>query len=165
MSCPLNRNRFRGSGYQKNGSGRGSGSGSSSGGIGDTPATEAAREIQTRLNALLATRDAQDAGKFPPLPAPPPLQTVAPEVRPLSLSPRVFERIRSVAGSCLTTAQTPEDVRILRQMAGCGGRTSRQEIQTWLAALGRCETVVDFRLLPSIGIVQEDLLGILKITA
>ncbi len=113
---------------------------------------------------MMAARDAFDKGLATQttLPAPPPLQTVVPDVPRYSLTAKFLHRLREVALACLPTAQTAEDVRQLRQMSDNSGNASREEMQAWYDTLGRCETVVDFRLLPQIGILQEELLSALK---
>jgi len=47
MSCPLNRNRWAGSGYVKQ------------------PETGGSKELDARIAAMMAERDAQDAKSFP----------------------------------------------------------------------------------------------------
>ncbi len=153
MSCPLNRNKFRGSGYRK--------------GDEDVGNTEAAREMNSRLQELMASRDAMDQRlttnqALVPASA---LRTEPqqPKIQQVLLPTKFLQRLRAVATACLPTAQTAEDVRLLRQITGfMGSSASREELKVWYDLFGRCETVVDFRILPQIGMIQEDLLDALS---
>lgn len=61
MSCPLNRNRFKGSGVEKQGS------------------TEGSKQLDSRLSEMLALRNAQDGGDWKTRPSWSPLPVAIPE--------------------------------------------------------------------------------------
>jgi hypothetical protein len=61
MSCPLNRNRFKGSGVEKQGS------------------TEGSKQLDSRLSEMLALRSAQDCGDWKTRPSWSPLPVAIPE--------------------------------------------------------------------------------------